>query len=155
MAVLRLSHIGLCVADGERSLRFYRDLLGFRFIGELRVAGEPSATLLRLQDVDLRAIYLERDGTRLELLHFLSPGHSVGASAPRPLNQLGFTHLSFRVDDLQQTLADLRAANVEVVEASRIDVPAFAAGAVFIVDPDGTLIELVQAPGDPNAIPGT
>ena len=31
---------------------------------------------------------------------------------------------------------------------------ALTAGAVFVCDPDGTLIELVQAPGDVEAPPG-
>ncbi len=154
MGLLRLSHIGLCVADAERSLRFYRDVLGFRLLSELRVAGEPSETLLQLEDVDLHAIYLERDGVRLELLHYASPGHSSG-ERPRPMNRLGLTHLSFRVEDLSLTVAALVAAGVEIVQTSHIEIPAFQAAAVFVLDPDGTRIELVQAPGDPNHVPGS
>lgn len=153
MAVQRLTHIGICVSDWERALRFYRDLLGFRYLSELQVSGEPSNTLLRLDDVNLRAIYLERDGTRIELLHFSSPGH-CGSTAPRPMNQLGLTHLSLRVDDLAATLATLRAAGVRVLEETRIDIPAVGAAAVFVTDPDGTRIELVQSPGDPTVPPG-
>ncbi len=59
-----MSHIGICVSDWERSLRFYRDVLGFQYAFELAVKGEPSDTLLALKDVALRAIYLERDGVR-------------------------------------------------------------------------------------------
>jgi len=58
----RLTHVGICVSDMDRSLRFYRDCLGFRHEHELRVAGEPSDTLLRLRGVDLHAVYLARDG---------------------------------------------------------------------------------------------
>jgi catechol 2,3-dioxygenase-like lactoylglutathione lyase family enzyme len=153
MSLLRLTHIGLCVSDCERSLQFYRDVLGFRYLSELQLAGEPSSTLLQLPDVELRAIYLERDGTRIELLHYPVPGHQ-GDGAPRPMNQLGLTHLSLRVDDLVGLLASLRAAGVRILDRTRIDIPAFEAGAVFVTDPDGTLIELVQAPGDPSAPPG-
>ena len=73
---MRLTHVGLCVADARRSLAFYRDALDFRFARELEVKGEPSDTLLRLRDVRLRAIYLERDGFCIELLHYASPGHA-------------------------------------------------------------------------------
>src|SRR5947209_4184574 len=76
----RLTHIGLGVSDLGRSLRFYRDLLGFRPVHELEVEGEPAATLLGLPDVKLRAAYLERDGVTLELLHFARPP-GVQASA--------------------------------------------------------------------------
>jgi len=153
MPFLRLTHIGICVSDWERSLRFYRDLLGFRYLSELQVAGEPSDTLLQLRDVHLRAVYLERDGTRIELLHYASPGHRA-ESVPRPMNQLGLTHLSFRVADLASLVRELREAGVNILDRTRIDIPAFEAAAVFVTDPDGTLIELVQAPGDPSLPPG-
>jgi catechol 2,3-dioxygenase-like lactoylglutathione lyase family enzyme len=153
MAVLRLTHIGICVTDLARSIRFYRDLLGFRHRSELRVQGDPSNTLLRLHDVDLHAVYLERDGTRIELLHYASPG-AVGDGAARPMNQRGLTHLSLRVDSVAGTLATLRAAGVRVLDETLIELPDFAAAAAFVTDPDGTLIELVQAPGDLEAPPG-
>src|ERR1700687_4765958 len=148
MSFLRLTHIGICVSDWERSLRFYRDVLGFRHVSNLHVAGGPSNKLLQLTNVDLKAIYLERDGTRIELLHYASPGHR-GDGAPRPMNQLGLTHLSLRVDNLPATVAELQHAGVRILDRTRIDIPAFDAAAVFITDPDGTLIELVQSPGDP------
>jgi glyoxylase I family protein len=153
MSFLRLTHIGVCVSDWKRSLRFYRDVLGFTYLSELQVAGEPSNTLLQLDNVELRAIYLERDGTRIELLHYASPGHRAGASL-RPMNQLGLTHLSLRVDNLAATLANLKGAGVQILDRTHIDIPAFEAAAIFITDPDGTLIELVQAPGDPAVPPG-
>ena len=147
----RLTHIGLCVADLERSLRFYRDRLGFTFEHELHVAGEPSDTLLRLRGVDLDAVYLTRDGVRLELLRFASP--PAPPARERMMHERGLTHLSFRVADLDATLDALRAAGERVIEETIIRFPEFGAAAAFIVDPDGQLIELVQAPGDPAAPP--
>ena len=70
------------------------------------------------------------------------------------MNALGLTHLSLRVDDLAGTLKGLRGGGVRVLDESRIDIPDFGAGAVFLCDPDGTLLELVQSPGDPEAPPG-
>ena len=142
-----MSHIGICVSDWKRSLRFYHDLLGFRFVHEIEFEGEPSATLLRLPNVAFRAVYLEREGVRIELLHFERPGHT-GDAEPRAMNALGLTHLSLRVDDLDGMLSQLREEGVDVLDGTRIDVEAVAAHAVFITDPDGTLIELVQQPGD-------
>jgi catechol 2,3-dioxygenase-like lactoylglutathione lyase family enzyme len=147
----RLTHIGIGVTDLARSLRFYRDLLGFRWEHELEVAGEPSDTLLRLRGVELKAVYLQRDGVRIELLHFTSP--PVPAPRPRPMHEPGLTHLSFRVADMDATLAALRAAGERVLEETVIRFPEFGSAAGFIVDPDGQLIELVQAPGDPAAPP--
>ena len=81
MNVRMLTHIGLCVADLGRARSFY---------------------------TDVEAIYLERDGFRLELLHYRSPGHQ-GEAHPRPMNLLGFTHLSLRVADLDGIGAQIEA----------------------------------------------
>lgn len=147
MTGLRLTHIGLCVADLERSLTFYCEGLGFQRISDLALEGEPAATLLELPDVALQAVYLERDGFRLELLHYPRPG-ALGDRVPRPMNQLGLTHLSFQVDRLDEVLNRLCKLGGKVIEKSRIDIPAMGAAAVFLTDPDGTRIELVQLPHD-------
>lgn len=151
VAVEHLSHLGLCVADLERSLRFYRDVLGFRTRSRLEVEGDAASRLLALDDVSLRAVYLERDGLRLELLHFERPGPAT-LETPRPMNGLGLTHLSLRVSDLDGLLPELVAAGGRVLEASRMD--AGPVVALFVLDPDGTRLELVQAPGDPSLLPG-
>jgi len=147
----RLTHIGICVTDLERSLRFYRDLLGFQHEHELAVEGEPTDTLLRLRGVRLRAVYLQRDGVRIELLHYGSP--PAPAPRSRPMNEPGLTHLSFRVADMDATLAALRAAGERVLDETVIRFPEVGSAACFIVDPDQQLIELVQTPGDPAAPP--
>jgi catechol 2,3-dioxygenase-like lactoylglutathione lyase family enzyme len=149
--LLRLTHIGICVADIDRSLRYYRDLLGFAYEHELSVEGEPSDTLLRLRGVNLRAVYLTRDGVRIELLYFASP--PAPPARARAMNEHGLTHLSFRVTDLDATLDALRAAGERVLEETVIRFPEFQSAAGMVVDPDGQLIELVQAPGDPAAPP--
>jgi glyoxylase I family protein len=147
VARLRVSHIGICVSDWRRSLRFYHDILGFRYLHELEVSGEPASRLLQLEKVELRAVYLEREGLRIELLHYEQPG-TVSGPTPRPMNQLGFTHLSLRVDDLDEVVKELSEAGVEVRDDTRIELPAAHTKAVFISDPDGALIELVEQPGD-------
>ncbi len=151
LPIQRLSHVGICVSDLERSLRFYRDLLGFSAEHELEVGGEPTDTLLRLRGTKLRALYLARDGVRIELLHFASP--PAPPARGRVMNESGLTHLSFRVADLDGMLAALRTAGVRVLEDTVLRFPEFRSAACFIADPDGQLIELVQAPGDPAAPP--
>lgn len=153
MSVLRLSHIGLCVSNLERSVAFYRDALGFRERSSIDVSGDDADTLLDLESVELRAVYLERDGTRIELLHFGAPGGTDGPG-PRPVNRLGLTHLSLRVDDLDAMIQAVEQAGGRCLTSSRIANPRFQMQAVFVVDPDGLRIELLQAPGDPGSLPG-
>jgi predicted enzyme related to lactoylglutathione lyase len=93
--------------------------------------------------VELRAIYMERDGTVIELLHFASPGSAAERELPRPLNRHGLTHLSFQVDDMDGVLAGVEQFGGRVLEDTRIR-PSADTSAIMCTDPDGTLIELVQ-----------
>ncbi|MFP8873667.1 MAG: VOC family protein, partial [Myxococcota bacterium] len=112
-----------------------------------------AAKLLGLEPLELEAVYLERDGTHIELLHYRKPGH-VGSHEPRAMNARGLTHLSLRTDDLEADLASLSALGAHSLPQTRIDNPDFDSQVVFITDPDGTRIELVQMPGDPHRLPG-
>lgn len=154
MAVLRVGHLGICVRDLERSVRFYRDLLGFRPLTEIHVQGAEADRLLGLTGVDQRTVFLERDGVRLALFAYRSPA-PLGDGEPRPMNALGFAALMLRVDDLAATLTECRAEGVRILEDTRTDHAAYRSSLVFVCDPDGTLIELVQIPGDPYAPFGT
>ncbi len=142
---MQFSHVGICVRDVECSLRFYRDFLGFQPVDELEIQGKATAQLLRLEKVELRALFLERDGVRIELLHYATPGH-VGEPTPRAMNQIGLTHLSIQVEDIDQALAGVEPAGGRVLNETIVSVEQTGARAVFLTDPDGTLIELVQWP---------
>jgi catechol 2,3-dioxygenase-like lactoylglutathione lyase family enzyme len=152
VTVQRLSHLGICVTDLDRSLAFYRDGLGFREVSALDVSGREASTLLEIPGVRLRAIYLERDGARIELLHY--PNTAPTSDAPLPMNRPGLTHLSFRVSDLDAALKAIQSAGGSILPHTRIDTPRFHAHAAFALDPDGTRIELVQSPGNPDTLPG-
>lgn len=151
--VQRITHLGICVSDLQRSLRFYSEVFGCVEVGRFEGKGDPSATILGLpKALELVAVYLERDGWRLELLHYPNPGHQ-GPAAPRPMNQLGYTHLSFRVSDLAAVLARLERCGGRVLRETYQS--SFGSKVVFATDPDGVRFELIEAPGDPNAIPGS
>ena len=139
-----LSHLGLCVSDLVRAKRFYCEGLGFSEALRLEFSGEPSATLLGLDGVRFAAVYLRRDGLLLELLHYDAPA-ATGDRAPRAMNALGFTHLSFRVADVDAVVERLVALGGCALEQTRIHNPALRANAIFVIDPDGTRIELFES----------
>lgn len=154
MAILRVGHLGVCVSDLEASLRFYRDLLGFRPLSRVDVKGPESDRLLRLEGVDQTTVFLERDGVRLALFAYRAPAVQR-ETEPRPMNRTGFAALMLRVDDLDGTLARFREAGVRVLDDTYTHHPGFGSKLVFLCDPDGTLIELIEIPGDPYAPFGT
>ena len=149
MEIEYVMHVGICVRDRERSIRFYRDGLGFVEKGSLEVKGEPTATMVGIPDVDLRAVYLERDGLRIELLDYPGPG-TVGEAEVRPMNQPGLTHMAIRVRDIDGVIERLVELGGSVVEGSRVRNEEYEAHLVFVADPDGTRIELADVPHDPT-----
>jgi catechol 2,3-dioxygenase-like lactoylglutathione lyase family enzyme len=144
MGVERFSHLGLCVSDLARSLRFYCEGLGFRETSRLAVSGKATDTLLELEAVRLEAVYLLRDGLCLELLHYAAPP-AFGDGAPRAMNAQGLTHLSLRVEALDEVVSQLASVGGRALAHTRIDNPALGARAIFVLDPDGTRIELVES----------
>ena len=130
------NHVGLCVADRERSRRFYEGLLGFQLWWELEPPDEGTDKLLQLdKPVGLRATYLVRDGLVLELLDYSR--REVLAGPQRVMDELGLTHLSFSVSDLAAVLTMVDSFGGSVVEETVSEQSA------MIRDPDGQLIELL------------
>jgi lactoylglutathione lyase len=137
------SHVGICVTDLDRSLRFYCDGLGFERGESFPIDATFGAALEVPGELSLTSQFIRREGLAVELLHYVTPAPTGRPSERR--NQLGLTHLSFYVDDVDVTAAYLVAAGGTVIESTRttnegIDL-------VFLHDPDGVRIELMQALG--------
>ena len=136
-----VSHVGLCVTDLERSLRFYCDGLGFTPAERHAIGNEFAATLEVPPDVALTSQFIRREGLAVELLHFAYPPAQGRPSGER--NQLGITHLSFYVDDIEAAERRLVEAGGSVIETTRTDGEGIRL--LFLADPDGTRVELMQA----------
>ncbi len=148
MAVRRLTHFGVCVRDLARAHAFYVTGLGFREVARLVNGGPDTSALLGLAGVSLEAVFLERDGMRIELLHYRSPG-SESAAGPRPMNRTGLTHLAFSVSDLDAVVARLAALGGKPLPESLMKSPEYGLRVMFVLDPDGTRLELVEGDFDP------
>jgi catechol 2,3-dioxygenase-like lactoylglutathione lyase family enzyme len=145
------SHVGICVSDLDRSLRFYCEGLGFepsdRY--ELESAQLPGIerSLEVRADVALTSQMIERDGLRIELLHFRDPA-AVGSPSSRR-NQLGFTHLCFYVDNVDVAAERMLDFGAVVLDATRSNP---GTDILFLMDPDGVRIELMRGtPPAPDA----
>ena len=152
MTVHAFSHIALRVTQLDRSLRFYRDGLGFREVSRIEVVGGPTALLLDAPEAPLSAIFLERDGTTLELQQISLPG---GRELEMPEVGLGWSHIGVRVEDVEKVAGALCALGGQVIEASRYQHPELGSDVVFVADPDGARVELIQLSGDPDQLLGT
>jgi lactoylglutathione lyase len=141
------SHFGLCVSDLARSARFYCDALGFEK-AESHTIGSEFARLMDLPEVVLTSQFLRKGTTSVELLGFAEPP-PFGDTAPRAINQLGLTHLSFRVNDVEGTAARVAELGGSILESSRttIDLGGTSLQFLYCTDPDGVRIELMDLGG--------
>ena len=130
---MRTLHVGLRVADLERSLEFYTGL-GYKALGKVPETELGSLTMLKLPGDEFVA---------LELVH--APGR--GRVDPGGLN-----HLVIQVESMQDTVANLAASGI------RVEAPGSPDGSAdfwtaWVTDPDGYRIELVQWPaGHPDGL---
>ncbi len=145
----RLHHAGITVSDMDRSLGFYRDLLGLRVLADTRLTRASVATLLGVDDLDLRVVDLDTDDGRIvELLEYTTPrGSRVDYTSRDP----GSGHLAFVVDDIDRIRAGIGAAGGSIISREPVtaaDTDGIFAHArlLYVRDPDGMILELVQLP---------
>ena len=145
----RLSHFGLCVSGLEQSLRFYCDGLGFERAEGFDLSDADLPGLDRALEVpapvDLRSQMITLGGTRIELLHYRTPGVEGAPSQRR--NQVGLTHLAFWVDDVDAAAGRLAQLGGTILAETRQTV---GIELVFVADPDGVRIELM-GPAPPTS----
>lgn len=128
--------IGLCVADLQKSVDFYKSL-GFAEIAGAQTIGKGLAVPMQT-DSPLDVRFVQGGGLAIELLHFAERKKAV----PHPMDQPGLTNLTVLVEDLDKTLADITKAGGTIIEKTRTSfgVPGNGAKIVFVEDPDGTRI---------------
>ena len=125
---MRTLHLGLRVADLDRSLAFYT-ALGYEIVGEVPETDLGHLTMIKLPGDEFVAI---------ELVH--EPhGPTVGG------NRL--SHLVIQVESMDVTLSELAARGVAAEAPTSPDGSADFQ-TTWIVDPDGDRIELVQWPAN-------
>ena len=116
-----IHHVSLIVSDTERSLWFYRDLLGLREYADRPELGFPGA-------------WLQVGGGQIHLLELPNPDPLEG----RPVHGGRDRHLAMTVDDLDWLAARLDAAGVAFTRSRS------GRRALFCRDPDANAVELVE-----------
>ena len=134
-------HIGIAVTDMEKSLKFYRDLLGLKIKSLVDEEGEFLDNMLAYENVKNRVakLYAKNGNALVELID----SKSYGNKKDRDFFTIGTSHFAFTVDNLEKTY-DYLVKNGVKFTAPPQQTPDGFAKVTFCEDPDGTLIELVE-----------
>ena len=140
--ITNFRHTGIVVSDMERSLKFYRDLIGLKVVKDFSEKGDYIDSILGLSGVHLRMVKLVTDdGSMIELLQYLS--HPNQPPIKSGICDLGCSHVAFTVDNIDEEYRRLSEKGVKFNCAPYISPDGYAK-VTFCHDPDGTSIELVE-----------
>jgi catechol 2,3-dioxygenase-like lactoylglutathione lyase family enzyme len=146
MQLTGISHTSFTVSDLERSLAFYRDLLGMEVLVEVQREGEFIEQVVGFPGASLRIVGLRlRQGSDhiLELIEYRAPqGNCIDLRTCNP----GVAHICFITDDIHSTYESLRAKGVQF-KSPPVRIPSGPSEGGFdayFLDPDGITLELSQ-----------
>jgi len=123
----KLDHVALEVSNLDRAVTFYTEQLAFTL--------KSRATNEEQQE---EYCFLESEGTSLELISDLQKTYAAERKFQRPY----CPHICFATDDMEKTLKELQARDIEIVQG-----PLEIAGEetwVYFADPDGNVLEYIQ-----------
>src|SRR5947207_13184562 len=140
-------HTGITVSNLERSLEFWRDVLGFEFSHSAHQKGDLAQEITGVDGAEIKLAVLKTPGGHnIELLQYLAPADHKRATL-RPCD-VGSVHLALLVNDLDAVLAQIAASGSEAAGKPQTLSKGPNAGkrVVYVRDPDGTTIEFMQPP---------
>jgi len=134
---MKLHHVGLSVGDLDASRKWYEE--NFDLIEE---------QYFEMKQPEVRAVILAgKNGLRVELIGMDNSKREREYTDPLDASSVhGYGHLAIEVDDLEEVFGSLIEHGARMVSKPS---PAVQQGAFFayVKDPEGNLIELIQAPG--------
>lgn len=126
--ITSIAHLGIRIADLERSRAFYR-VLGFELVGG-PFGSEPVAILQHPSGIELNLIINAKQG----------PAHNVLMDAA--VKHAGYTHVALSCRDINRAQAELERAGFNL-SGGPVTFPT-GHRAIFVRDPDSNVIELNQ-----------
>lgn len=145
----QIYHVGLTVSDLDRSIDFYRDVLGLTFVGEILMEGAETEAIFHKKGCKARVAYLngsEESGMPpVELIQFMDESIE---HCQMDLFRTGISELCFLTKDANETYEKLVSQGVECLsEPQEFDFSKNGFGrskAFYLKDPDGIILEAMQ-----------
>ncbi|MDY2777022.1 MAG: VOC family protein [Collinsella sp.] len=146
MSIQGVAHIGLTVTDVEKSIGFYRDVLGLELVGRISMEGPNADELFGAKGCRAKIAYMSTGQGQppLELIEFEGRGPDLGR-APG-LFAPSISEVCLYSDDIWSEYRRLVELGVEFLsEPKEFDFTSQGFSkttAVYLRDPDGVIIEL-------------
>ena len=110
----RIYHVGLTVSDLDRSIAFYRDILGLEFQGEILMEGEETDKMFRRVNCKARVAYLNGskaiEAPPVELIQFVD---NIVNQMQSDLFTTSISEVCFYTDDIDSAYKILIENHVE------------------------------------------
>jgi lactoylglutathione lyase len=145
MKIIGADHTSYTISNLDRSLDFYIGKLGLELLWQRKIDDAYFCDIIGFPDCTVRAAHLRIPGSthQIELFEYVAPG---GQKADIRINNVGSSHISLIVVDIQEAYLELKSKGVEF-RSSPIEIThgAYKGGwDVYLLDPDGITVELFQ-----------
>lgn len=148
--VTEVNNFGFTVADMDRSVKFYTEVLSFQKVSDEEYFGEAYEDLTGVFGLHIRVVRMKLGNEEIQLTDYLTAG---GKSIPEDSrsNDLWFQHIAIVVSDMDKAYQQLRKYNVEHVSTVPQTIPVSNKGAAgirafYFHDPDNHNLELIYFP---------
>ena len=145
--IISADHTGITVSNLERSLAFWRDVLGFEFSHTAHQKGELAQEITGVEGAEIKlAVLTTPGGHKIELLEYIAPADCKRANL-RPCD-VGSVHVALLIENLEAVLARICASGWKAAGKPQTLTTGPNAGkrVVYVRDPDGTTIEFMELP---------
>jgi catechol 2,3-dioxygenase-like lactoylglutathione lyase family enzyme len=141
---LGIDHTAIVISDTDASLRFYRDVLGLKVVGESENYGPEQERLNNVFGARLRITSLRAAaGPGVEFLEYLAPGDGRPYPSEEKANDLVHWQTKFLGTNAAETEMELRKARSVFVSTGVVQ-PSFAQKSIIVRDPDGHAIQVTE-----------
>ena len=145
LCIVAADHTGITVSNLERSLAFWRDVLGFELSHTAHQKGELAQEITGILGAEINLAVLKTPGGhKIELLEYLAPADRKRVSLRSC--DVGSVHVALLVEDLDAVLAQIAASGWKAAGQPQTLTVGPNAGkrVVYVRDPDGMTIEFMQ-----------
>lgn len=142
-----ISHVANVTADKPAMVAFYRTILGYGPWREIPPTQRKTFDdVVDIDDIEIAASWFDAGNIQIELWHYFNPPTPL-SRAPRMLDEIGYSAVTFEATDLPGTIARLEQSGFTFA-TERFDLAG--SSIAFARDPEGNLVAFQQRAKRPD-----